>query len=263
MEVGTARANEFPNVRHGSPRPALKWLYRVAWSLEKVDPKTLSLPADSDYRDLDHLFGELDNAAADLISTMETESQQWVVMDFGAGSEIVRDEVTRGRGVVKTIDRIIHRLADSQPAEAWRDFENIPYAEEVVARRSFLNERFGGTSPTPDGFWFGIGTPIRDGLATFDAEVFGRTGYSPEDREWDLWPSTAERNDLHSEVLGKLYDLGHRTGSLATGSELIALAYALALGREMVREFKSSQGLDRVGLAAGFLGGGTIHLGWI
>lgn len=260
----------FPNQEAGgSPKMALDRLYRATWALEKAQASggITSLPPEAGYTDVGDLVRDVAESLKTLVVGLAPPQGAFDdVPDFERAKVVVREVLASELPPGETMRRLIERLRSDVPTEQWQAFAELPFDGEVSAKRAFLLEVFSEDAalPAPDGFDFVISTPVRKGLAAYDVDVFAGLAYDPTDFEWPRIPEWEPRDGwVRSGVLAALYDLGQRKGSLDVGAQVVALAYTLALGREMVREYKRGRGLAKVGLCAGFSSDTPLHLGWI
>ncbi|MDQ3985057.1 MAG: hypothetical protein M3280_00955 [Actinomycetota bacterium] len=236
--------------------------YWVTRALRAKPPGTL--PEEAPYRAAEVLTGAVGDSAYQLISAMTPKDEPVPDVDLATGFSIMQEEVKRDRRVGESMASVVGRLSGLLPSPQWERLSALDCEGEVQNRRGFLIELVETERPRFDvkGFWFGLMKPIREGLTTLDTYVFGASNYDPDD---PAWPETLDWEprspDLNSRVLEEVYGLGHRSGSLAQGSDVVGLAYTCLLARELTRAYANHVG-HPVGACAGFDGGDWIHLGW-
>ena len=258
----------FPNRNDtGSPDTNLRWLYEAMWWTHHSLTNGGTLAQDASFRNIDHLSGQLYNSAYQLIAAMSKPRVPSVELDWFVGHSAVAEELLNERPVDVTMSAVLDHLNTLVSSEEWSWYRGLPYLEDVTQNRRFLVELIEEQPPAGDidGFWFGIGRGYRpDGVATFDTWPAGGPDYDPDDPEWPANATWEPRGaSLNLTSLDEIFDIGERRGLLSGAGDLVVLAFTLCLGREAVKEYKVATGKERVGVCAGFSGGGEIHLGRI
>lgn len=149
--------------------------------------------------------------------------------------------------------------------KAWSQFEALPYEEDLERCGSLILNVVAKEPPEIqiEGFWFGIGNPIREGEPVSDLYFMGHDSYEPTD-DWAGEMKYEPRDSwAHSEVLASIHKLAEESGLFNNADYPMELAYASFLARACVRRYREATGSDPVGLSAGFQDGDLIHFGRI